>query len=208
MIAGLITAAVVLYTLSKQIKYPVGHLTKSVYNGFTSVVIVDKSIPLYKNEFFYQDKKISRADLAKSCAVSMEAVDYAAKNFGPKDLRSDKKVEECIFVFLDNEAFTKMLNAYGLAGQEHVQGFAVKIDIGRVRNRVYYCCYQRAKHMPEVCKRGQISVHEYLHAYSHKVSGNWDHVHSIWDHKVVDEKNIDKLAQERVTSIMTLDKSE
>lgn len=189
----------------KKIILPEGDLTEYTYKGFKSTVIVDNNIKRYNTGYIYLGKKITKTNLSKACAVSMEAADFVNKNFGPKNFQNTKKISECFFVFLDDDKFGRLSIAKGVAPTA-AHAFADTINTKKIGSKIFYCCYIRAKYMTEIIKRGQLAIHEYNHCYSHKVTGNWDHEHVYLSFRApLNDKNVDKIAEDRVKSIMLLD---
>lgn len=192
-------------TWGKKIKYPKGNKNKFKYNEFEATLIVDNMIKMEGDDFILDGKKINKDVLAKMCAVSMDSVNYTAKIYGPEPLRKNKKLTDCVFVFLSEENYyKKLMDLFGVTYKSAGFSDILKYNMGSKNGP--YVCYMQSKYMWEVYNTGYLTVHEYIHCYSKHVSGNWDSAHDLWKYKAVNGKTLQNIAVERIKNKLELDK--
>lgn len=199
------TYLIVFFTWGRKVRFPEGNRTEFKHNEFKAILFVDNSVEFVEGEFLYNDKKINRSALAKACALSMEAVDYTLKVYGPKNLQSNKKLKECVFVFLPEEKYyKKMKDIYGYTIKS--AGFSANLDYN-LSNKVPkpYVCYMDMEYMLDTVNTGLLATHEYIHCYSEYVTGDWDAAHAIWEIKTEDGKKLQNIAIDRVKAKLELD---
>lgn len=179
--------------------YPEGLQIESKYEGFRALVIVDKTIPETNGMLHFKGDPIPKEKLAKGCAVAMESLDFVAKQYGPEELKSPKKLKECIFLFLDDEAYDKFAAEHNALNSN---GFATSVSVRKMGGKTMYCCVGRAQFMRAAMETGLLVVHEYTHCYSSYIGLGYDPYHEIWDFVTTKGKNVNAVTMDRVTSIM------
>lgn len=190
---------------NKKEKYPKGYKVIFKYNEFEATLIVDDLIQISENDFILEDKKINKNSLAKMCAMSMEAYNHVAKTIGPTQSRSSKKLINCIFVFLTEEKYYKVMKDVYKTKIPSV-GFSEKLKYEFYCKSGPYICYMNTKYMSDVCNSGGLAVHEYAHCYSHFISNDWDIHHELWKFKSPNGKTLQYAAVDRIKTKLELDK--
>lgn len=200
-----LTAVLVKLIWGRKVRYPAGKRNDFKYNEFEATLIVDDTVKIEGNDFIVEDKRMDKTILAKMCAMSMEAFNHTAKTYGPLQLRSRKKLTNCVFVFLPEEKYyDKMRALYNTKVPS--AGFSDTLSHNMGAKEGPYVCFMQIKYMWLVYTTGDLAIHEYTHCYSDHVAKNWDTAHDIWKFRASNGKTLQYIAGERIKTKLELDK--
>ena len=204
-VGGALTALILKLTWGRKVRYPKGRKNSFKYNEFEATLIVDDSVKIEGNDFIVEDKKMDKTILAKMCAMSMESFNHTAKTYGPQQLRKNKKLKECVFVFVPEDKYYDMMMEQYYTKVPSA-GFSDKLSYNMGSKEGPYVCYMQIKYMWEVYTTGYLTVHEYTHCYSDYVANNWDTSHELWKFRAVNGKTLQYIAVDRIKTKLELDK--
>lgn len=169
-------------------RWPAGRRFTHTYKGYKAVVIIDNKTKYANGYFHYDEYLISGPDLAKACALGMYVTNWIwdAYEF-PKPYHSDSNVRECIYTFLEDEAFNEASRAVGHRPSK-ILAFAIKF-MDRNPYDGPYGCVIKAKELKNSEVWAATPIHEYVHAMTHYHLNDWDHAHAYWAEPYLDDED-------------------